>query len=87
MYDHSHDTIAALATPAGIGGIAVIRISGPDSFSSADALFRGSTNASNAVSHTIHYGVVADPVSRETIDTVLLSVFRNPHSFTGEDVV
>ncbi len=87
MHTHSHDTISAIATPAGVGGIAVIRISGSGAFTCADALFRGSVSASNAPSHTIHYGTIVDPVSRETIDTVLLSVFRTPHSFTGEDVV
>ncbi|MFZ4622195.1 MAG: tRNA uridine-5-carboxymethylaminomethyl(34) synthesis GTPase MnmE [Bacteroidota bacterium] len=87
MSYNSQDTIAAIATPAGVGGIAVIRISGGSSFAAADAVFRGSVSAGEASSHTIHYGTIVDPVSRETIDTVLLSVFRNPHSFTGEDVV
>ena len=87
MHYNSHDTIAALATPVGIGGIAVIRISGSSAFACADSVFRGNTSAVNAPSHTIHYGTIADPVSRGTIDTVLLSVFRTPHSFTGEDVV
>jgi tRNA modification GTPase len=87
MHYNSHDTIAAIATPIGVGGIAVIRISGSSAFICADAVFRGSISAANAPSHTIHFGTIADPVSRETIDTVLLSVFRTPHSFTGEDVV
>lgn len=84
---YSHDTIAALATPIGIGGISVIRISGPLSFTVVDAVFKGSVMARDAASHTIHYGSLIDPVSRETIDTVLVSVFHNPHSYTGENVV
>ncbi|NUN69283.1 MAG: tRNA uridine-5-carboxymethylaminomethyl(34) synthesis GTPase MnmE [Bacteroidetes bacterium] len=75
------------ASAVGIGGIAVIRISGEHAFAAADAVFRGSMTAAGAASHTVHYGTVTDPVSRETIDTVVLTVFRNPHSFTGEDVV
>jgi tRNA modification GTPase len=81
------DTIAALATPVGTGGIAVIRISGDQSFVFADALFRGSVRASDAASHTIHYGAIVNPQDDSIVDTVLLSIFRNPHSYTGEDVV
>jgi tRNA modification GTPase len=87
MVYQSHDTIAAIATPIGVGGISVIRISGPAAFNMADAVFRGSAAAKDSVSHSIHYGSVVDPVSRETIDTILLSVFRNPNSYTGEDIV
>lgn len=83
----SHDTIAAIATPPGIGGIAVIRISGERAVTAADMLFRGASALSAAASHTVHYGTIVDPVSRGTIDTVLATVFRNPASFTGEDVV
>lgn len=87
---HTHtssDTIAAIATPIGIGGIAVIRISGTTSVTVADVLFQGRSAVRKLPTHTIHYGTISDPVSRETIDTVLVSVFRNPNSFTGEDVV
>ncbi|MFA6468774.1 MAG: tRNA uridine-5-carboxymethylaminomethyl(34) synthesis GTPase MnmE [Bacteroidota bacterium] len=87
MIQRSHDTIAAIATPVGIGGISVIRISGNNAFSAADVIFHGPLSAIKAQSHTVHYGTIVDPVSRETIDTVLISIFRNPSSFTGEDVV
>ncbi len=87
MHYQSHDTIAAIATPPGVGGIAVIRISGPETFFVADCLFVGSAPVKSSPSHTILYGTIVDPVSRETIDTILLSVFRNPNSYTGEDVV
>lgn len=87
MLYQSNDTIAAIATPIGIGGISVIRISGKSALTVSDSLFHGSTSVKDAISHSIHYGTIADPVSRETIDTVLVSIFRNPNSFTGEDVV
>jgi tRNA modification GTPase len=81
------DTIMALATASGAGAIAVIRISGNDAFNIADKIFRpkGKKKLSEADSHTILFG---DIVSEgEVVDEVLLSVFRNPKSFTGEDSV
>jgi tRNA modification GTPase len=87
MLVQSRDTIAAIATPIGIGGISVIRISGPESFSITDSVFRGTGSISTSISHSIHYGTLIDPVSRETIDTILVSVFRNPNSYTGENVI
>ncbi len=86
MYN-SQDTIAALATPVGTGGIAVIRISGGQSFTLTDTIFRGSVRVAEAQSHTIHYGTITDPQDHALVDTVLVSLFRNPHSYTGEDVV
>lgn len=87
MLQQSHETITAIATPIGIGGISVIRISGDKAFAIADAVFQGAKPVNECHSHTVHYGAIVDSVSRETIDTVLLSLFRNPHSYTGEDVV
>jgi tRNA modification GTPase len=83
----THETIAALATPVGIGGIAVIRISGTAAIHSADRLFHGNTPLASAPPHSVHYGRIIDPVSRETIDTVLATVFKGPNSYTGEDTV
>lgn len=81
------DTIMALATPSGAGAIAVIRMSGKDAFSIADQVFRakGRKNISEAESHTIIFGDILD--GAELVDEVLVSVFRNPKSFTGEDSV
>ena len=79
------DTICALATPPGVAGLAVIRISGPKSFEICDGVFAGSTTISTASSHTIHYGWVSNGSTR--IDSVTASVFRGPQSYTGEDVV
>jgi tRNA modification GTPase len=86
MNSFTEDTIAAVATPSGVGAISVIRISGPDSFSAVDKIFYGKTKIQSAVSHTIHYGSIIDEKS-ELIDDVLISVFRAPHSYTGEDSV
>ena len=80
------DTIVALATPAGVGAISVIRVSGPDSFLVADNVFRGSVKIKDALSHTLHYGYILDD-DGEHIDDVLISVFRSPNSYTGEDSI
>jgi tRNA modification GTPase len=85
---HLSDTIAAIATPLGEGGIAMIRLSGPQSLAVADASFRpagGYSQPSAAPTHTVHYGHV---VRRgRVVDEVLLSVLRAPRTFTREDVV
>ena len=82
----TEDTIAAVATPSGTGAISVIRVSGPGTFKAVDSIFSGKDNISTADSHTIHYGKIKDK-SGSQIDDVLVSVFRNPHSYTGEDVI
>ena len=82
----TEDTIAAVATPSGTGAISVIRVSGPGTFEAVDSIFSGKNDISAAESHTIHYGKIKDK-SGSQIDDVLISVFRNPHSYTGEDVV
>ena len=81
------DTITALATPPGCGGIAVIRVSGPDSLQLADRLFRGRVRPSRRPGYTIAHGFLTNPATRETIDEVLISIFRHPRSYTGEDMV
>lgn len=82
------DTIVALATPSGAGAIAVIRLSGNDAISIADSCFRSiksKKTLSAQKTHTIHLGHIID--GDKTIDEVLVSVFKNPNSYTGEDVV
>ncbi len=80
------DTIAALATPPGIGAISVIRISGPKSFQATDKIFFGKTKIIDAASHTIHYGKISgDGIN--FIDDVLVYIYREPNSYTGEDSV
>lgn len=82
------DTIVALATPPGEGGIAVIRVTGRAAFSSVAPFFRSSKNVSlnQQETHTIQHGFFLDE-KNETVDEVLISVFHSPHSFTGENVV
>jgi tRNA modification GTPase len=80
-------TIAALATPPGMGAIAVVRLSGPDAISIADAVFRSVRNKKlqKQPSHTVHLGHLYD--DQTMVDEVLVTVFHGPHSYTGEDVV
>jgi tRNA modification GTPase len=87
MNYYSENTIAAVATSIGIGGISVIRISGENSFPIANSIFKGGVNLLNVPSHTIHYGVIKDADDSSIVDTVLVSLFRNPNSYTGEDVI
>lgn len=78
-------TIAALATPQGIGGIAVIRVSGSDAISLCDKIFKGKKSLLEAESHTVHYGhIVADG---KVLDEVLVTVMKAPRTYTAEDVV
>src|SRR6185503_17097346 len=83
------DTIAAIATPLGEGGLAVIRISGPQTFAVADRCFvpvgKSSRKPSAAPTHTIHYGFIERKGAR--LDEVLVAVMRRPRTFTREDVV
>lgn len=81
---HLNDTIVALATAPGVGAIAVIRLSGAQSMEIASSCFDG-RNLSDQKSHTVHFGNIKD--GEEIIDEVLMTVFKNPHSFTKEDSV
>lgn len=80
------DTIAAISTPPGEGGISIIRISGVNALKVASQIYRGKDLAKVA-SHTINYGHVVDPATDEEIDEVMVSVMRAPHTYTKEDVV
>lgn len=82
----NEDTIAAIATPIGIGAISVIRVSGPDSIESVSKVFVGKKNLNSVKTHTIHYGKIVDQ-NHTVIDDVLVSVFKSPHSYTGEDSI
>lgn len=86
----NNDTIAAISTPMGEGGIGIVRLSGPNAISIADKLFSSASalkSLKNFATHTIHYGVITDPENREHIDEVLLTLMRSPHTYTREDVV
>jgi len=82
-----HSTIAAIATPHGVGGISVIRISGIDSILICDKIFKAKSKKRliDANSHTIHYGNIVS--GDEIVDEVLVSVMRAPNTFTREDTV
>jgi tRNA modification GTPase len=83
------DTIAAIATPLGEGGLAVIRISGAQALAIADKIFRpvgkSSSKPTAAPTHTVQFGKIAR--AEQVIDEVLLAVFRAPRTFTREDTV
>ena len=79
------NTICAISTPYGSGGIAVVRVSGESAIAIVDQLFHGRKPLSEAKAYTVHYGEIRE--ANEILDQVLVSVFRAPHSFTGEDVV
>ncbi|MFP4471881.1 MAG: tRNA uridine-5-carboxymethylaminomethyl(34) synthesis GTPase MnmE, partial [Bacteroidales bacterium] len=82
------DTICALATPPGTGAIAAIRLAGKEAFQIGNSVFKpanSSISLDRAKSHTIHFGTIQD--EDDLIDEVLVSVFRSPTSYTGEDVL
>ncbi len=81
------DSIVAMATPTGAGAIAVIRISGPEAISIASSLFYSVSGKtlSQQKTHTVHLGHIKD--GERIIDEVLATIFKNPNSYTGEDVV
>ena len=85
----NNDTICALATANGMGAIAVIGVSGPEAISKVAQIYQSKFNKSKSLidadSHTIHLGYVMDDDT--IIDEALFSIFKNPHSYTGEDVV
>jgi len=84
MISHN-DTIAAVSTPPGIGGISIIRISGSECLKVLQKIFTTSTEPEEMRSHHIYYGKIYD--EKALIDEVLVSVFKKPNSFTGEDVL
>ncbi len=82
--NNSTDTICALASAPGVAGIAVIRVSGPQSFELIDDIFHSSAKISSASSHTIHFGRLS--LTNSMQDEATVAVFRSPRSYTGEDV-
>ena len=82
------NSICAISTPYGSGGIAVVRVSGEQAIAIVDTLFHGRKSLTEAKAYTVHYGEIRRKArGEEILDQVLVSVFRAPHSFTGEDVV
>lgn len=81
------DTITAISTPIGLGAISIVRITGKASFEIADSIFVGSAIPSKSDPNSIHFGYLIDPESKETIDSVLISIMRAPRTYTGFDSV
>lgn len=81
------DTIAAIATPRGAGGVAIVRVSGVEAFSIAAAVFRRRAGMGLPSSRRVYVGKLVDPERSETLDEVLCFGMRAPNSYTGEDSV
>ncbi|MFD1928373.1 tRNA uridine-5-carboxymethylaminomethyl(34) synthesis GTPase MnmE [Sporosarcina siberiensis] len=83
------DTIAAISTPMGEGAIAIVRLSGDEAIQIADTIFHspGGKSLAKVDSHTIHYGNLIDPNTKEIVEEVMASVMKAPKTFTREDVV
>lgn len=81
-----NQTIAAIATPIGRGGIGIIRISGSDALRIAHKLFKASKPKKSLDSHRLYHGHIVDPVTGYTLDEVLLAVMKGPYSYTREDI-
>ncbi len=84
MFFNDEDTIIAPATPVG-GALCIIRVSGERAIEVCDAVFRGRRALCDVATATVHYGDIVD--GAEVVDDVLVSVFRAPHSYTGENLV
>jgi tRNA modification GTPase len=82
-----NDSIVALATPSGAGAIAIIRISGEDAITIGNSVFQSikGKDLTRQKSHTLHLGHVMD--NQKTLDEVLVSIFKGPHSYTGENTI
>lgn len=80
-----NDTIAAIATGRDLSAVSIIRISGDRAIDTINALF--SKPLDQVESHTVHYGFIKHPLTKQTVDEVLVSVFRAPRTYTREDVV
>ncbi|HDI6764379.1 TPA: tRNA uridine-5-carboxymethylaminomethyl(34) synthesis GTPase MnmE [Staphylococcus aureus] len=81
------DTITSISTPMGEGAIGIVRLSGPQAVEIADKLYKGKHLLNDAPSHTINYGHIIDPESKEVVEEVMVSVLRAPKTFTREDII
>ncbi|MDN6196184.1 MAG: tRNA uridine-5-carboxymethylaminomethyl(34) synthesis GTPase MnmE [Atopostipes suicloacalis] len=82
------DTIAAISTPPGEGGIGIVRLSGDEALTIAEKVYKqGKKSLADQPSHTIHYGNIYHPKNGEKIDEVLVTVMREPKTYTREDIV
>ena len=81
------DTIAAIATPIGTGGVGIIKISGPEAWALGRHLFHLAGFPETIQSHHLYHGHIVDPETEKTVDEVLVSFMRAPSTYTREDVV
>src|SRR3990167_5025241 len=81
------DTIAAIATPVGEGGIGIVRISGNDAEKIAHTLFKPYKKLCTFASHRLYFGTIVNPADNASLDTALMAIMKKPKSFTGETVV
>jgi tRNA modification GTPase len=81
------DTIAAIATPSGVGGIGIVRVSGPKAGEIGRLLFRPAKDPCPFATHHLYHGDLVSPETGTLLDEVLITLMRGPHSFTGEDVL
>lgn len=86
MANSEFDTIAAISTPVGEGGISIIRISGDDALTVANEIYHGK-DLTQVASHTINYGHIIDPTTQKEVDEVMVSVMRAPKTYTREDII
>ena len=82
-YSYKSESICAISSPPGIGGVSLIRISGSESFSIVEKIF--SKSLKNSSGYRVLYGKIIE--KKQIIDDVIVTVFKNPHSFTGENTV
>ncbi|EVX58077.1 tRNA modification GTPase mnmE [Staphylococcus aureus T69721] len=81
------DTITSISTPMGEGAIGIVRLSGPQAVEIADKLYKGKHLLNDVPSHTVNYGHIIDPESKEVVEEVMVSVLRAPKTFTREDII
>lgn len=81
------DTITSISTPMGEGAIGIVRLSGPQAVEIADKLYKGKHLLNDVPSHTINYGHIIDPESKEVVEEIMVSVLRAPKTFTREDII
>jgi len=85
----SDETIAAISTPIGAGGIGIVRLSGERAVAIVDCIFKATSGKplKNLLSHRLYHGIIVEPLTQEAIDQVLVSVMKAPRTYTREDVV
>lgn len=86
MITREFDTIVAISTPLGEGAIGIVRLSGTDSFTIAQKIFKGK-DLNSVASHTLNYGHIVDPDKDEILDEVMVGAMRSPKTFTREDII